>query len=407
MRRILIAILVAFSLLGISLFALYSVFLSGPIGSRAGSGAGTASTGAGGTAGNGGKTPELVRDRSGLTIKLPENMPLEREGGAGATGGEGGPGIALGVPVACVLGQDCWVLSYTDQAPAEKEHKDYRCGPRSYDGHQGTDFAIGGIRAMKNGVQVLAAAKGKVVGVKDGVDDEPHKGALLPGAEQPTGESCGNWVLIDHGQGWQSRYCHLKKNTVIPKVGDTVSEGQVIGAIGLSGLTRIPHLHFEVTKDDQKIDPFVGLKGQVDCQPGREPLWSKAALSTMKYEPSFILDTGFAVGKPTSERALDGKYVDETLPGASPSLSIWVYLIGARAGDDVRFLINGPDKETILSKSVKIDKGYASWFGYAGIQREGSVFPPGNYTGIVQVIRKANNKAEVYVRPVRVTIEPR
>ena len=56
---------------------------------------------------------------------------------------------------------------------------------------------------------------------------------------------------------------------------------------------------------------------------------------------------------------------------------------------------------------MKIDKGYASWFGYAGIARQGSVFPPGDYTGIVQVIRKANNKAEVYVRPVRIKIEPR
>lgn len=405
MRRLLIAILIAFGLLAVCLFALYSVFLSGPMGSRSGSGAGTAATGAGGT---GGKTPGLVRHRTGITLTLPENMPIElpeRSGSSAAA--TAGTGLQMSIPVACVIGQDCWVLSYTDQAAAKGEHKDYRCGPRSYDGHQGTDFAIGGIKAMKNGVQVLAAAKGKVAGVKDGVDDAPHKGALLPGAEQPTGESCGNWVLIDHGDGWMSRYCHLRKNSVTPKVGDEVTQGQVIGAIGLSGLTRIPHLHFEVTKDDKKIDPFVGQQGQADCQLGRAPLWSAAALGTIKYEPSFILDTGFAVGKPTSEWALDGKYVVESLPGASPSLSIWVYLIGARAGDDVRFLINGPDKVTMLSKSVKIDKGYASWFGYAGITRQGSVFPPGDYTGIVQVIRKVNNKAEVYVRPVRIKIEPR
>lgn len=61
-------------------------------------------------------------------------------------------------------------------------------------------------------------------------------------------------VLIDHGYGIKSRYLHMRKTYV--KVGDKISVGQQIGESGNKGLPEsTPHLHFEVWKNDTKIDP--------------------------------------------------------------------------------------------------------------------------------------------------------
>lgn len=65
--------------------------------------------------------------------------------------------------------------------------------------------------------------------------------------------SYGLMVELDHGYGWSSRYGHASKLAVTP--GQRVSSGQVIGYIGVTGNTTGPHLHFEILKDGQKINP--------------------------------------------------------------------------------------------------------------------------------------------------------
>lgn len=61
-------------------------------------------------------------------------------------------------------------------------------------------------------------------------------------------------VLIDHGSGIKTRYLHMRKTYV--KVGETLKVGQQIGESGNTGLPQCsPHLHFEVWKNDTKIDP--------------------------------------------------------------------------------------------------------------------------------------------------------
>jgi murein DD-endopeptidase MepM/ murein hydrolase activator NlpD len=66
-------------------------------------------------------------------------------------------------------------------------------------------------------------------------------------------------VLIDHGFGIKTRYLHMRKTYV--KVGDKVKVGEQIGESGNAGLPQsTPHLHFEVWKNDTKIDPETFLK---------------------------------------------------------------------------------------------------------------------------------------------------
>ena len=86
---------------------------------------------------------------------------------------------------------------------------------------------------------VFAAAPGRVVWV----------GHLPDGAMV---------VLIAHTDGLVSLYAHLDDRNAAPRVaaGDQVRQGQIIGAIGMTGMTTGPHLHFVVWRNGELIDPL-------------------------------------------------------------------------------------------------------------------------------------------------------
>jgi murein DD-endopeptidase MepM/ murein hydrolase activator NlpD len=63
----------------------------------------------------------------------------------------------------------------------------------------------------------------------------------------------GNIVVIDHGYGYETLYGHLLRSRVT--VGQTIKRGDVIGFIGSSGASTAPHLHYEVMKNGQKVNP--------------------------------------------------------------------------------------------------------------------------------------------------------
>jgi murein DD-endopeptidase MepM/ murein hydrolase activator NlpD len=60
--------------------------------------------------------------------------------------------------------------------------------------------------------------------------------------------------LIDHGNGFQTLYAHLKAYNV--KVGDSVAKGQKIGEVGITGNSSGPHLHFEIRQGEGQRNPF-------------------------------------------------------------------------------------------------------------------------------------------------------
>lgn len=63
----------------------------------------------------------------------------------------------------------------------------------------------------------------------------------------------GKRVVIDHGFGYETRYAHLTSFNV--RRGEKVKRGDVIGYVGNSGLSTAPHLHYEVEKDGEKVNP--------------------------------------------------------------------------------------------------------------------------------------------------------
>lgn len=70
----------------------------------------------------------------------------------------------------------------------------------------------------------------------------------------------GNMVEINHGNGYQTRYAHNKKNLVV--VGQKVEQGQVIALMGSSGRATGPHVHFEVVSNGKVVNPkkYISLK---------------------------------------------------------------------------------------------------------------------------------------------------
>lgn len=105
--------------------------------------------------------------------------------------------------------------------------------------HDGID--IGGTGGNLNGQAADSIGGGKVTEV--GYDENGY----------------GNYVVVDHGNGYTSLYGHLQKATV--KQGDTVSSGQQVGVIGSTGSSTAPHLHLRVRKNGQSIDPRTVIPG--------------------------------------------------------------------------------------------------------------------------------------------------
>ena len=74
----------------------------------------------------------------------------------------------------------------------------------------------------------------------------------------------GNHVRIDHGYGYTSLYGHLFKYNV--KVGQRVERGDVIGFVGSTGRSQAPHLHYEIFKDGDRINPINFYYGNLSAK---------------------------------------------------------------------------------------------------------------------------------------------
>ena len=341
-------------------------------------------------------TLDAVACRAYMTPLIPATLLLTAVLLPPVAAAQGAP--ALAQPIDCRIGATCIVQNYVDHDPGAGA-RDYRCGFLSYDGHKGTDIRVVDTRAYRQGVAVLAAAPGRVRAVRDAMPDANMR-AL--GKAAVAGREAGNSVVIEHGEGWETQYAHMRRGSLAVRVGDSVHRGQKLGLVGLSGHTEFPHLHFEVRRLGKIVDPFVGAGEAAPCEPGRDPLWQQQALLALEYTATGVLDADISGAPPA--RA-DGNVDREMTAGFTPeskAVVFWVQIYGAQADDLEEMRLLAPDGGVLAERRDRIERNRAQQLTYVGTRHRGAVLPAGTYRGEYTLYRgEKQEKVVSLVREVR------
>jgi hypothetical protein len=291
--------------------------------------------------------------------------------------------IQLGLPIACEPGRTCYLQNYRDADPSASA-RDYKCGTRTYDGHNGTDFRLPSLVSQKAGVEVLASASGRVLRTREGAPD----GAFGKSAREAVRDiECGNGVVIEHPEQWQTQYCHMANGSLLVKPGESVKAGQPLGRVGLSGLTEYPHLHFTVRHKGEVVDPFAYGAASDSCG-GGELLWHPALHAQLAYQERAILNAGFASGPLTMKLIEDGSAGKELPSAGAAAIVAFVRAIGLKTGDAQRLVLKDPTGKVIAeNRASQLERDKAQYMLFTGKKRPPSGWGPGTYKATYLVER--------------------
>ncbi len=249
-------------------------------------------------------------------------------------------------PLEAEYGKDFIIVNYVDWGGV----KDHQCGTKTYKGHQGTDMVLRSFPQMDSGVYVLAADTGVVTFIHDGEYDRNTK--TVP----PLG--FGNYIAIRHPNKMYSYYAHLKKNSMLVQVGETVSPGQRIAEVGSSGNSTDPHLHFETWFDSlYLVDPFQGPCGNPITR-WKEPL---------PYDTSYKFWEGGMMNFIPTVDSLRFRVQERTVFTPEDSIiTFWGLQYGLRKGATSKVIWKTPDNQVwfTFKNNYKKDWWYYYYFTY-------------------------------------------
>ena len=300
-------------------------------------------------------------------------------------------------PVACPADFGCLVRNFVD-LDAGPGAKDQNCGAITYDGHKGVDIRVPDSNSLVRGVQVLAAADGTVLRLRDSMPDVSIRET---DADAIKDREAGNSLILDHGNGWETQYGHLRLHSIKVKPGDTVKAGQPIGVIGLSGNTEFLHLHFEVRHHGVSIDPYSGLPLGGGCGKADHALWTDAALALLPYRTEAPFDAGFATGAVDFAKAHAGAYATDGLGTDIPALVFWAEALGARAGDQETIRLIDPDGAALVDATEKLADTKVQRSRFAGVKRPAAGWTAGVYRGEYRITRTENGSTRTVVEITR------
>lgn len=284
----------------------------------------------------------------------------------------------LRLPLQCRLGETCWVMNYPD-TDAGPDAKDFRCRGRSYDGHDGTDFAV---RDHGVDVPVVAPAAGRVAAVRD---DQPDGAFLAAGKDAVAGKECGNGVLLKHHDGWETQLCHLRPGSVAVIPGQSVQPGQVLGLVGLSGQSEFPHVHLGLRHGGEKVDPFTGRALDQACGGAAMPVWA----SDLAYQDGAVYAAGFRGRVPEGRELKRDAGSPAALAADAPALVLWGALFGVEAGDVVRLVVTAPGGKVVVRRDTEPLPRPQAWrMEAAGIKAPAGGLAAGAWRGEVRLLRR-------------------
>jgi len=259
------------------------------------------------------------------------------------------PTIKLALPVEGQLGKDFWIINYVDHNVTVGAIRDYQCGMQTYDGHQGTDFALRSFRQMDSGVYAIAAAPGKVVAVVDSLYDRNKYVDRAKGY--------GNYVAVEHAEGCITYYAHLRESSVRVRIGDAVNTGQRLGLIGSSGTSEDPHLHFEVWLN---VDPFTG-----GCA-SRYVRWE----GQPSYESAYtLLDADVSTWPPILDTLRERPPSASMIGKQDTSITFWSLQQHVGNSDRLSVLWRTPDNDVWFSYEAKLDRNSTYYYWWSWIRK--------------------------------------
>lgn len=292
----------------------------------------------------------------------------------------------LQLPIDCVPGESCFVQNFVDHDGTEMA-RDFTCGFLTYDGHKGTDFALPTHQAMQDGVAVLAAAPGVVLGLRNNM---PDTGLNDTTRADLKGRECGNGVVIGHGDGWQTQYCHMKQGSVAVRKGQKVAAGDMLGEVGLSGWTEFVHLHLSLRHKGKTVDPYAPDLAEGCAVDEARTLWADPPA----YNAGALLRAGFADASPDYDEVSKGRAAMTMLAPDAPALVAFGYGYGGRKGDVIRITITGPGGQ-ITDHSATLKRNHARFMQVAGRKRTGLRWPAGLYRATITLTREGQTLSDL------------
>lgn len=287
-------------------------------------------------------------------------------------------------PLACTLGETCYVQNHVDRAPGP-EVRDAGCGQRSYNGHRGTDFRIGDPALLARGIPVRAAAPGVVIALRDGVKDRLR----APGAPwAEAGGECGNGVAIRTASGWIMRYCHLRRGSVRVDRGESVAAGTYLGIVGLSGDTTFPHLHFDIRRRGKLLDPYDIRPTPCPAKP-LKTLW-KEPLSLAR---AALIHAAFFDHEPKRPELVS--MPPAPLPANPARLIGAVVAILLEADDMLELRILGPKGEILATHVDRVHRNQAERRIFLGIKRPPAGWKKGRYRFEARLVRTGSTVSSI------------
>jgi hypothetical protein len=297
----------------------------------------------------------------------------------------------FGLPLVCPEGAICPIQQFVDLDTGPGA-RDPWCGTKTYDGHKGTDFRVLSMQDVARGVEVVAMADGVVKASRDGMadrlvsTDEDRKAVAA--------RECGNGLILDHGGGLETQYCHMRKGSLRLAPGARVRKGDVLGFVGASGMAQFPHVHVTLRRDGEATDPFTGLSAGQDCAEigsgeaaefgARSWLDASAMAALTAPDMPTLLSTGFT-DRPVSDKDLVQSGYPSP-PGAhSQALVGYIWAINLAKADRLVLRIERDGQLFSQQTSEPLDRSKAVYVAYSG---KGGSPPAGHYRLEAAIVRQ-------------------